>query len=118
MTLVELLVVVVIIGVISAVAFVGMSDLGQKAEDKEAISILRLLEQVEEMYMDNTDLYVACGVGACETAIGASIPVGETWNYKVDSDGTSFCIEASHTKISREWRLRNIDAAPSQLACP
>ncbi len=106
-SLIELLVVILIIGILAALAlpaFVGQSD---KAKDAEAKSTARnLVSQVEACYA-LTASYPRCESGAADLDMGGlegAIANGAADGYKVtavSATGNSFVITKSATGLAR-----------------
>jgi len=86
-TLLELLLVVGIVGVISAFAIPGYLGVRQRAEGRQASTQVRLIHTAEKIeYLENY-LYVACTTtAACNTALELGLP-GDGWVYAVACSG-------------------------------
>lgn len=95
-TLLELLIVVLIVGILATLGFVGYSKTKEYMLDKEAISNLKMMRAAELSYkMDIGTYYPAAGSDANITNINNNLklllPSGATrnWNYEVWNTGCS-----------------------------
>jgi type IV pilus assembly protein PilA len=74
-TLIELMVVIVIIGILSALAIPKMFGVSAKAKAAEAPGVVANWETLNSAYAQET------GNGGLATAIGFQIPSSKWWNY-------------------------------------
>ncbi len=120
LTMIELLIVVVIIGVIATFAMPAYKKAKEKAVDKEAQTLLRLIKAAEDMYRLESTEYKGCGdTAGCNTLLSLDLPVGPNWVYKVDSStATTFTGTATGDKGSQgaagTWTMdQNGDTSPA-----
>lgn len=97
MTLMELIIVIVILGILSMAGVVGYRRTVLAARDREAQAMLRLITHAEDVRRLETNNYIACGSTAnCNTLLRLSLPVGLVWNYTVvQVTPVSFCTQAA-----------------------
>lgn len=96
-TLVELIMVILIIGILAALAFPQFSKTKEHAIGKEAISNLKLIAAAEKIYRMEASAYypIPAGPESSITNINnylrLSIPSGATknWNYAVNSSNAT-----------------------------
>lgn len=100
-TLFELLVVISIIGIITALGTVAYSNAQQKARDSRAKSDIKAISDAFEQYYVANDSYSAdCGTMAAETWQGewqptdprGNIPTDGDYSYSFDCQADGYCI--------------------------
>jgi type IV pilus assembly protein PilE len=106
-TLVELMVVVVILGILLAIAVPSYGDYMRKAARAQAKSVVLDLAQIEERYFTNNTTYLAVGAGSVSLPAGWQNYSGSEYaSRKYDVTvaagatgviGTSFTITATPT---------------------
>lgn len=93
-TLIELMIVVVVIGVLAALAIPRFAGVSQSAKEAESVSILKQLYTLQMRYQQKHDTYaptLASLEGGEETTSGAKY-----YQFSLTSDGASvFCASAS-----------------------
>jgi len=107
-TLTELLIVVVIIGVLAALALPGFGVTKERVLDREAKATLSLLQAAEKIYrMEEGGYYSSTDIGNINTNLRLNIPAsGLSWGYGVDnSQATAARLPSS----SRVWTLAYTD---------
>jgi Tfp pilus assembly protein PilE len=98
-TLIELILVVIMVIILSAVGIVSYNKSKQKAIQKEGIANVRLIAAAERIYHMETGGYVACGCTDATDCAANAAPYGcnyilklnlntTNWNYAVAADGT------------------------------
>ena len=75
-TLIELMIVVVIIGILAALAIPRFMEATGKAKKSEAKSVLKQIYVLERAYYQENDVYIAFALGVACPAIGFELPSG------------------------------------------
>ena len=127
-TLTELLVVIIVLAILTVIAFPTFRKAVKHSREKEAKSMLRLIAQSEEMYrLESEGYYVGCtDTNDCNNVLDLSIAHGSSagWDYKVsktDPPGATFTAQAIRTsdKISDHcFQIKNGQDDPTQIGCP
>ncbi len=101
-TLIELMIVVVIIGILSALAIPRYMSAGTKSRQAEAKQILKQIHVMERSYRQANDAYWGAGVTADAvnrttlSLVGVEIPANALYQYTVETaDGTDLLIKAT-----------------------
>jgi len=94
-TLIEILIVVVIVGVLAAVAYPGYSDYVTRSKIAEATSnLLDMRNKMEQFFLDNRTY-----AGTCATGTVAPIPTGDNAKYFdyacTNLSGTTYTVTAT-----------------------
>ena len=116
-TLAEILVVIVIVGILAALALPNYSAIKEKSLDREAKASLALIQAAEKIYkMEYGSYYPAAGSTNVVTDINSylklSLPSGMTWGYTVDTDAAK--VNATrNVSGGRIWDLPYADEIPS-----
>ena len=94
----ELLVVIIIVGILAALAFPNFYRARESALEKEAQTNLRLISAAEKILYMETNLYLTgtSDLDTINTTLKVSIPAAQNWNYKIDA-GTGFFAKAQRT---------------------
>jgi len=127
-TLTELLVVIIVIAVLTAVALPTFRSAVRHSRDKEAKSMLRLIAQSEEMYkLESEGYYVDCSdTSNCNNVLDLSIASGASagWSYKVSkTNPPSATFTATATPIKTtisncdSFYIKNGDNDPTGVNC-
>lgn len=125
-TLIEILIVVIIIGILAAIALPNFSKSKEGALDKEAIANLKLIQAAEKIYqMETNNYYPSSGsqsdIATINDNLKLVLPAGSSrsWNYQVWSTG---CGRATRNGgDGRSWYLAISDAdgePDSGAGCP
>jgi type II secretory pathway pseudopilin PulG len=118
LTLLEILIVTIIIGILSALGFVNYSNIKEDAIDKEARSNLKLIQAGERIYRMETANYVALdNTAEINSKLKLSLPTSDSnWDYKVDSVTVSpaaFTARARRTSgTERTWCINQTTDEP------
>ena len=122
-TLLELVMVIIVIGILAAIALPNFTPMKEKALDKEAQASLRLILAAQKIYrMENIFYFPQSGGPPDNTSINSFLKLelptiaGRAWNYTCTS---SPCAEATRNgDDSRNWRYLSTDTDPVSGACP
>jgi len=118
-TLAEVIIVVVIIGILAALAVPNYIKAVERTRNKEAISMLKLIQQAEKMYRLENNRYVACNSNTdCNNKLRLNLPSGGNWNYRVyrvnnRSNPPRFTAIARRRSLDRRvWSIDQDDEEP------
>jgi prepilin-type N-terminal cleavage/methylation domain-containing protein len=117
-TLIELLIVLVIIGILTALAVPNFTKTRERALDRDAQTTLRLIQAGEKIYyMNFNSYYPASGVtennlSAINANLSLSISAGNNWNYSITGLVADFNATAQRPDNSRTWWITK-DAEPN-----
>ncbi len=124
-SLIELIVVVIIIGILAALALPGFGTSKERVLDKEAKANLALIQAAEKIYkMESGFYYPSTGttsvIADINTYLRVNLPTSAlSWTYSVDGDGTQTTASRLPSS-SRVWTLTFTGSTPSctGTACP
>jgi prepilin-type N-terminal cleavage/methylation domain-containing protein len=116
-TLIEIIVVVIIVGVLAALALPGFGTTKERVLDREAKATLSLLQAAEKIYkMENGAYYASAVIVDINSNLKVSLPTGGVlnWAYEVTSS------QATATRSGRVWTLTyaGSTAACTGTGCP
>jgi Tfp pilus assembly protein PilE len=98
-TLMEIMMVVVLIGILATLGIVSFQKTMENARKKEAQSLLLLMKHAEDVVRTETNTYVACDNStACNDILRLNLPTPATpvWSYSVPNAGNdTFCAQAT-----------------------
>lgn len=122
-TLLELIVVILIIGIIAAIALPNFGPMRERVLDKEATANLKLIQAAERVYRMETSFYYPysgseTSIGTINTDLRLFLPAGATrnWDYEVKDTG---CAQATRTVGTvRYWRFDIGEDEPLSGTCP
>jgi len=94
-TLLELIIVVIIIGVLAAIALPQYATFVERSRAAEAINLIGTLKTAEETYRMQNGAYILCAADAdIDTNLGLS-HANVNWNYSIGANaGISFTVTA------------------------
>lgn len=116
-TLIEILIVVVIVGILATFAMPAYRRAQERARDNEAQSMLKLIQHAEKVYrLEHPSTYVSCvDTTTCNETLRLNLSA-DYWDYSVSgADEDDFCSEAAHT--TRSWHINALDAEASEDGC-
>ena len=119
MTLIEIIMVLVIVGILSMIGIVSYQGAVRGAHDRQAQSSLLLVAQAEETRFLEMRNFAACGsTAACNQALHLNLPANN-WRYVV----TGIVIDPTHpnppntTFVVRATPVAGSDAGNVQVHC-
>ena len=110
-TLTEMLVVIIIVGILAALALVNYTKSKEQTIDKEAKANLKLVQAAQKIYrMENTFYYPNTGsaaTGAINTDLRLSLPTGTNpnWNYTTNATTPGQAVATRNKAGGRAWTL-------------
>ncbi|MEW1957556.1 prepilin-type N-terminal cleavage/methylation domain-containing protein [Kineococcus sp. NPDC059986] len=121
-TLVELLVVMIVVGILAAIAVPVFIAQKSKAADAAVKTDLRTIAQSEETYFTDYERYLAVSTTSSPTIIDPiRLSPDVSVQVKLNAAGSSYCIIGSSTRTSNVW-VHVSDAGGQQskgvTACP
>lgn len=115
-TLIELLIVVIVIGILATFAVPTYRGIQQRIVDEEARNNLKLVQTAQLNKRIETGQFIACAANrSCNTELGLDLPLGAedggNWDYKVELDDNSFkaYAERGSGENLRHWKIRAED---------
>jgi prepilin-type N-terminal cleavage/methylation domain-containing protein len=88
LTLAEVLIVVVIVGILAAIALPKFSSSGEKTKANQAFAYLRVIRAAEQMYFAKNGTYKVCAdKAALKANLGAEVTT-ENYTFKVEAGDT------------------------------
>lgn len=116
-TLVELLIVIIIIGILAAIAIPIFLNQRNKAYDAAAKSDLKGMQVAEESYLSDFSTYTTAVTGTTSLTSEGFKPSSSTTNTVVGIvGGTSWCLK-SVSQTGTAYYLGNNSGGPSTTAC-
>ena len=115
----ELLIVIIIIGILAALALPGFGVTKERVLDKEAKANLALIQAAEKIYRMEAGLfYPSTGsssvIADINTYLRVNLPTGATsWSYSVDTDSS----QTTATRSVASGRVWTLTYAGSTAAC-
>jgi type IV pilus assembly protein PilA len=113
-TLIELLIVIIIIGILAAIAIPVFLNQRNKGYDATAKSDLNGMQLAEESYLTDNDSYTATTSDLVSEGFKAS--TGDTDSVKGFSSDASYCLKAV-SRTGTAWYLGSTSGGPTTTAC-
>ncbi|GAB3598958.1 hypothetical protein GCM10027586_01340 [Kineococcus gypseus] len=102
--LVELLVVMVVIGVLAAIAVPVMVEQRRKAADAGLKTDLRALAEAQETHYTDFQAYLPVAPTSTPTVVDAiDLSPGNSVSVTLNAGGSAYCVLASNPRASRPW---------------
>ena len=125
-TLMELLIVIVIVGVLAALALPGFTTSKERALDREARASLSLMQAAEKIYRMEAGFYyppatTTSNVTLINRYLKISLPSGgASWSYTADGVNSRTTATRIGYSTVRTWTLTNTGSTPtcSGTDCP
>ena len=120
LTLLEIIIVVIIVGILATMALPGFYKAQLRARDKEADAMLKLMQQAQKVVHLEMNNYIECvSTTDCNTRLRLDLPT-ENWTFSVPHvTATDFCVQAVSLKSgSGTWHIGKSDNAVISGACP
>lgn len=128
----EILAIIIIIGILAAIALPNFAPVREKVLDKEASASLKLIQAAEKIYRLETGFYFPySGTESSQDTINTNLKIllprdndaTRKWTYKSadTASGTTSCTDATRYSgpDSRQWRLPIDESGePDSGACP
>lgn len=116
----EVIVVVILIGVLAALAMPLYHRASEGSRNKEATAMLNLIGEAERMYKLEYGKYFNCpSISSCNANLSLNLPEGndQSWNYSVNAGASDFNVTADRTNVGfvdggRSWYLQEADDDP------
>jgi prepilin-type N-terminal cleavage/methylation domain-containing protein len=123
-TLIELVIVSIIVGIIASIAFPGFVKMKEAAMDREVKAALKLIQSAQKIYrMEKVYYYGDIEGGTCVTDATANINqklyldlINQNWNFCIDTDSTHTFYDAKgirKTGTARTWHIGTSSTEPT-----
>jgi len=118
-TLIELIIVIIIIGVLAALAVPLYLKSTERVKGAKARHSLGIIAQAEKMYRSENNQYINFGAGAAEATLGGYIELADVdadpdWTYAVSGSSTSgFLVTAARSDGNNTGETITLDHAGS-----
>ena len=114
-TLIEIMVVIVIIGILAALAIPNYVNTREKALDKEAVAGVKLIRAADRQYYVQNETYFPSSGTATLADINGNLSIaltGTTWTYSLTRLGTGGINATAVRNGNRTWWVTNDSAEP------
>lgn len=127
MTLLELLVVVIIVGVLATLGLVNYAGVREHSMGKEAVANLKLIAAAERIYRMEIGYFFphssapGPSVATINTNLRLSLPQGERWNYAIPAAATTtFTATATRNRTGSAcvYTITQAPGEPTAANCP
>jgi prepilin-type N-terminal cleavage/methylation domain-containing protein len=117
-TLIELIIVIIVIGILAAVAVPQYLTATERAQAGKARSNIGLIAQAEKIYRAEMDTYIIVANDAANATLGNfvelnAVDADTNWSYTVAAGGsgitTSFTVSATRTSGSNNGETLTLD---------
>jgi len=111
-SLMELLIVIAVIGILSALTLPLFTKTREAALDKEAISMLKRIREAERMYrLETATYYASSDIANINTNLKLMLydHANRAWNYQTYNTG---CACATRISDNRKWYIETNTARP------
>ncbi len=114
----ELIAVLVIIGILSAIALPQFRAARENALEREAQSVLKLIQAAEKIYgVEMTHYWAYSTTTGINSGLKLDIPLNNNWAYSVDSV-TSTNFRAKGVRGGKTWCIQRTGVEPvSDASC-
>ncbi len=118
MTMMELLVVIIIIGILAGIGYPSYIKAKEANVDKEAMIALKLIQSAEKIYYMERNAYAICAdVVAINDELKLDL-LGQNWTYKTQTIAPDYRAVAKRAVTGREWHiLLNTNQAEACCCC-
>jgi len=105
LTLLELIIVIVLIGIVVVFAAPHFYGAQRKARDSQAKAILKLIQAAEKTYRLKRGGFTECAdTGQCNAALNLSLSTTGDWAYSISgATQNQFCIQATGAAGTQNW---------------
>lgn len=118
-TLIEIMIVVTIIGLITAFALPKFTKSMEKERARRTSSNLRIIHSALEIWKANSDSYPANGaqdLSYLNTSLGLNI-LDTDFNYTYTNNGSSYTVDAQKSDASYTIRITQAPIGPGNPTC-
>jgi len=121
-TLIELLIVIIIIGILVILSLPQYSQIRERAFDREAKANLRLIQAAERFYrLELGGYYASADAGDININLKLSLPstTNRKWDYSITPNNCSQASRYQGPSPVKQWRLRDDEKEPVEDGtCP
>jgi len=118
LTLIEIIVVVLVIGILAALSLPGFDKTKERTLDKEAQASLSLIQAAERIYKMEAGFYYppttnTSNIADINTHLKVSLPTAGTlnWSYSIDDSALTGTARAVRFGQTRTWEVDSTSAA-------